>query len=44
MGGLLLLATLPIAAFREPPRAVVPRPGSPFAPLADWFRRPDAWP
>ena len=44
MGGLLLLATLPIAAFREPPRAVVPRPGSPFAPLADWFRRPGAWP
>jgi predicted MFS family arabinose efflux permease len=45
MAGLLLLASFPVAVFREPPRAVPPRPPSPLAPLRDWFRRPGvgAW-
>lgn len=43
MAGLLLVATLPVALFREPARAHVPRPAAPLAPLLDWFRRPGAW-
>ena len=45
MAGLLLVATLPVAFFREPERAIVPRPAAPLAPLLDWFRRPGvgAW-
>lgn len=44
MAGLLLLATLPVAAFREPARSHVPHGASPLAPLLDWFRRPGVWP
>ncbi len=44
MGGLLLLATLPVALFREPARIHAARPASPLGPLLDWFRRPGVWP
>lgn len=45
MAGLLLLASVPIAAWREPPAPAAVRPTLDFAALGDWWRRSDtaAW-
>lgn len=45
MAALLLVGTLPIAAYTEPARVVPAAPLSPLGPLLDWFKRPGvaAW-